>query len=93
MLSFYGKAIIGSAWELLKLFPNLIVMIILAQLLRFFLPSWLLALGVGWIFATILPIIGACYDLKNNIVKDGFSAAFQAISTHFSDKDGGADGT
>lgn len=92
-LPFFGKAIFGVLLELLKLFPNLIIMIVLAQLLPLLFPSWLILLGLGWVLAALLPLIGAYIDIKNNIMKDRFGPAVRAMAAKFSSKDEGVDET
>ena len=78
-----GRAILGAALELLKIFPTLTLAVILAKFLPLILPAWLVKLKIAALIAKILPFFGAYVDIKDNIVNDKFGEAARAISLKF----------
>ena len=78
-----GRAILGAALELLKIFPTLTLAVILAKFLPLILPAWLVKLKIAALIAKILPFFGAYVDIKDNIVNDKFGKAARSIAQKF----------
>ena len=78
-----GRAILGAALELLKIFPTLTLAVILAKFLPLILPAWLVKLKIAALIAKILPFFGAYVDIKDNIVNDKFGEAARSIAQKF----------
>lgn len=78
-----GRAILGAALELLKIFPTLTLAVIIAKFLPLILPAWLVKLKIAALIAKILPFFGAYVDIKDNIVNDKFGEAARSIAQKF----------
>ena len=78
-----GRAILGAALELLKIFPTLTLAVILAKFLPLLLPAWIVKLKIAALISKILPFFGAYIDIKDNIVNDKFGQAARKIAQKF----------
>ena len=78
-----GRAILGAALELLKIFPTLTLAVILAKFLPLLLSTWLVKVKLAALIAKILPFFGTYIDIKDNIVNDKFGEAARAIAQKF----------
>lgn len=88
-----GRAILGAALELLKLFPTLSLALILSKFLPLLLPAWLVKIGVAGLISSFLTLLGLYLDTKD-IFKEAikgdsrFSAAAQKMAALFFPKEG-----
>lgn len=78
-----GRAILGAALELLKMFPTLALAVVLAKFLPLLLPAWIVKIKLAALISKILPLLGAYIDIKDNIVNDKFSEAARSIAKKF----------
>ena len=78
-----GRAILGAALELLKIFPTLTLAVILAKFLPLLVPMWMVKVKLAALIAKILPFFGAYIDIKDNIVNDKFGKAARSIAQKF----------
>ena len=78
-----GRAILGAALELLKMFPTLALAVVLAKFLPLLLPAWIVKIKLAALISKILPLLGAYIDIKDNIVNDNFGKAARKIAQKF----------
>ena len=78
-----GRAVLGAALELLKIFPTLALAVILAKFLPLLLPAWIVKVKLAALISKILPLLGAYIDIKDNILSDNFGKAARKIAQKF----------
>ena len=78
-----GRAVLGAALELLKIFPTLALAVILAKFLPLLLPAWIVKVKFAALISKILPLLGAYIDIKDNILNDNFGKAARKIAQKF----------
>ena len=78
-----GRAILGAALELLKIFPTLTLAVILAQFLPLLVPAWFVKIKLAALISAILPFLGAYSDIKSILMNDKFGEAARNIAKKF----------
>jgi hypothetical protein len=78
-----GRAVLGAALELLKIFPTLSLAVILAKFLPLLLPAWIVKIKLAALISKILPFLGGYIDIKDNILNDNFGKAARKIAQKF----------
>jgi len=78
-----GRAILGAALELLKIFPTLTLAVILSKFLPLLVPAWFVKIKLAALISKIIPFFGAYSDIKDNIINDRFGEAAKKIAQKF----------
>ena len=78
-----GRAVLGAALELLKIFPTLTLAFVLAKFLPLLLPAWIVKIKLAALISKILPFLGAYLDIKDSILNDNFGKVARKIAHKF----------